>query len=128
MKTKICTKCGKKKPATVEYFHRRSDNNNKFRSRCIKCVIEHKLEVRYGITQIEYNLMFRQQDGHCAICGKPEARIDKRNNKINKLSVDHNHKTGMVRGLLCKKCNRLISGIEGLIDKINEYLKGYERK
>ena len=41
--------------------------------------------------------MLEAQDGRCAICGnKPRKR---------RLDVDHNHKTGKVRGLLCRRCN-----------------------
>lgn len=50
---------------------------------------------RYGISLVEYNLMYENQNGLCCICGK----------KKDKLVVDHNHKTGKVRGLLCSKCN-----------------------
>ncbi|TDI97076.1 MAG: hypothetical protein E2O29_01530 [Deltaproteobacteria bacterium] len=54
---------------------------------------------RYGITLEDYNRMFKRQKGKCAICCIPESMIKKR------LSVDHNHKTKKVRGLLCDRCN-----------------------
>ncbi len=55
---------------------------------------------RYGITLIDYNRMLKEQVGVCAICGHPP--------KKNRLSVDHDHKTGQVRGLLCVRCNRAL--------------------
>jgi hypothetical protein len=58
----------------------------------------------YGITLEKYNELFEKQNGVCAICGT----------STNKpLYIDHNHKTGEVRGLLCVKCN---SGIGFFMD------------
>ena len=61
---------------------------------------EYYLVRNYGITLDDYNLMFENQGGVCAICGcKPE------DSKNRILHVDHCHKTGKVRGLLCSTCN-----------------------
>ena len=55
----------------------------------------------YGISLIEYNQKLEDQKGVCAVCKTQES--SKRNVK---LSVDHNHSTGKIRGLLCSRCNR----------------------
>lgn len=52
---------------------------------------------RYGVTDSEYSLLAEAQEYGCAICGQGDQSED--------LCVDHNHATGEVRGLLCKKCN-----------------------
>ena len=65
---------------------------------------------RYGITLPQYMTILVRQDCVCAICGKPER--SKLNGKTKRLSVDHCHKTGKVRGLLCTRCNTAI----GLLD------------
>ena len=52
----------------------------------------------------QYNQMALAQNGVCAICKKE-------NSNGIKLSVDHNHKTGKVRGLLCQRCNFVIGEI-----------------
>lgn len=57
-----------------------------------------RLRARYGITADEYDAMLDKQGGVCAICGSPP-RGQKR------LHVDHDHETGVVRGLLCHVCN-----------------------
>ena len=57
----------------------------------------------YGITAEEYQAIYEAQGGKCAICQRATGR-----NK--KLSVDHDHKTGEVRGLLCTPCNRDVLG------------------
>lgn len=60
---------------------------------------------RYKITKEQYNQMLEQQNYRCAICLQIEALRSKSGN-IKALVVDHDHKTGMVRGLLCNKCNK----------------------
>jgi hypothetical protein len=54
---------------------------------------------KYGITLEDYNQMFADQNGCCAICGVHQVEVKTR------LAVDHCHETGVVRGLLCKRCN-----------------------
>lgn len=57
------------------------------------------LKRKYGISLKKYNSMLRAQKHCCAICGKHQCD-EKRN-----FCVDHCHRTGMVRGLLCLYCN-----------------------
>ncbi len=75
---------------------------------------------RYGITIETYEEMLKNQNGACAICGKNHKH------KTQKyLHVDHNHKTGQVRGLLCGKCNHAIGLVNddvNVLSKIIEYL------
>lgn len=56
-------------------------------------------EHMFGVTDEQYNQMFSDQDGKCAICGthRDDLRVA--------LSLDHCHKTQVIRGLLCTKCN-----------------------
>jgi hypothetical protein len=65
-----------------------------------------RLKERYNITVEEYNNLLKHQKSKCSICQKEETRI--LYGVISKLSVDHDHKTGKVRGLLCCRCNRTI--------------------
>ena len=57
-----------------------------------------RLSKTYGISLADYNRMLKAQGGGCAICG--------RKSKTRALDVDHSHKTGKVRGILCHRCNR----------------------
>ena len=54
----------------------------------------------FNITLKEYRALLKKQNGRCAICG-----TDKLAKTKNRLSIDHCHKTGTVRGLLCHHCN-----------------------
>ena len=73
---------------------------------------------QYGITQEEFNGLLEFQGHQCAICGKDDI--------YRTLDIDHDHKTGEVRGLLCTNCNtalgRFKDDIEGL-ERALYYLK-----
>lgn len=56
-----------------------------------------RLQRDYGLTQEEYDSLFDQQLGFCAICHQAPGKRG--------LAVDHHHLTGKVRGLLCDRCN-----------------------
>ncbi len=58
-----------------------------------------------GITYDEYEKMFEFQKGKCAICNEPERCLSRDGFTIKRLCLDHNHKTGNIRGLLCHDCN-----------------------
>lgn len=69
----------------------------------------------------DFNAMFEEQNGCCKICGLHQSDIGKT------LSVDHNHETGQVRGLLCQRCNTVIGMARDNIDILNsaiDYLEG----
>lgn len=68
-------------------------------------LVERELRKRYGIGLDDYQRMLEAQGGVCAICGQPETRVDHRTKKVSRLAVDHDHKTGDVRGLLCHAHN-----------------------
>ena len=58
--------------------------------------------VRYGLTIEEHNNLLAR--GSCEICGKVPKSIKQRD-----LVIDHNHETGKVRGVLCRKCNVMLA-------------------
>ena len=66
------------------------------------------LQKRFGLTLEEYDRLFAEQGGVCAICGNPESARDQWNGRVRRLAVDHDHETGRVRGLLCGRCNTSI--------------------
>jgi len=74
-----------------------------------------ELRRRFGITLEEYNVMLDDQNGVCKICKMPETR-EVLPGTIASLSVDHDHATGEVRGLLCSKCNSMLGFCNDSID------------
>lgn len=80
---------------------------------------EYHLMRLYGITQDQYDDLLKRQEHKCAVCQKHESEFKTR------LHVDHDHKTGEIRGLLCNHCNHRVVGRHtdrSLIYRVYEYL------
>ena len=77
--------------------------------------------VKFGITPEDYKFFFEMQRGLCAICEKPETnrRPTQYGGGVKALSVDHDHQTGKVRGLLCGNCNRALGLMRDDVDRID---------
>ena len=137
--TKKCRNCGEVKPiSSFSKDKTRKDShcfyckdcvslNQKMRRRpnCSTLNKSRHLKSKYNITLEQYNQMFDEQRGVCAVCGTP-AKDLKRN-----LAVDHNHRTGKIRGLLCFSCNSLIGRIEKnplLIPTMMKYIRTRNKK
>lgn len=93
--------------------HRRSDRFKRTR-------LKRWLEQYYHITVEQYEALNDKQGGVCAICGQANRRGDR-------LCVDHCHKTGKVRGLLCMKCNTALGFLGDspiLVSSMAQYLRG----
>lgn len=78
----------------------------------------YRLKRRYGLKEEQYYYMMEAQNGHCLACGEEPPR----------LLIDHDHKTGSVRGLLCFKCNLLIGFLEqpgNRLAKVLHYLEAF---
>jgi hypothetical protein len=83
--------------------------NRKFCGRCTIAVRKANKEAAwaaylqrtYGITKAEYDALYEYQGGLCALCRRATG-------KSKRLSVDHDHSDGKVRGLLCSTCNKIL--------------------
>ena len=88
---------------------RRLSSSWRLKERTNRCASNIK---RYGITVEQYDQMFEEQDGVCAICGKPQTMVHGKSGVLMRLYIDHDHKTGRVRGLLCSSCNLRLAVLE----------------
>lgn len=88
----------RKKYAT-ESSDKIKETNKKWMSRNMDKIKSTKLKKAYGITIEQYKEMLHNQNNSCHICSRSQLDLTK------SLAVDHNHKTGKVRGLLCSDCN-----------------------
>lgn len=122
---KRCSKC--KEVKAPDEFKRTNKTNSGLDSWCRSCVsvynATHKDRRiggawlrRYGLSSQEYYRILDQQRGVCAICEQPEKRLHKGEPVL--LCVDHDHKTGKVRGLLCKSCNTAIGLCDDNVDTL----------
>lgn len=101
---KPCKTCGTTKP--LDEFTRSRNTPDGRAYNCRECRAAQKRDRRYGLSAGEYDAMLEEQGGVCRICKKTCL-------SGQRLSVDHNHTTGEVRALLCRKCN---SGIANFCD------------
>lgn len=110
---KNCLHCSEYKP--YDEYHSNKEMRDGRSSYCKPCASErakawrqnNKDRVRdtylrstYGISLSDHLQLFKGQDGRCAICGVEEHHAPRAT-----LFVDHDHDTGLVRGLLCHHCN-----------------------
>lgn len=133
MHTKRCTKC--KKELSLSNFHKDITKEDGRHTRCKVCRKEPtavynstqrakdlkksaNLKRDFGITLQQYDVMLESQNGVCAVCGQPETARYSDGETVKRLSVDHDHKTGRVRGLLCGRCNCAL----GYVDDSKERL------
>lgn len=110
--TKWCMHCVPPKERLVADFYRRKASKDGLSNRCKECESrghqsyykrirtksihrKSKLRLNYNISIAQWNKMYREQGGACGVCKRTG----------HKLVVDHNHKTGMPRELLCSSCN-----------------------
>jgi len=136
MKFKVCTKCDKKKKLTDFYAVCKGRGGEKKESQCKKCKRKYKkiwrqknpeyhrnyaLIKNYGITLEDYKKILEVQNFKCDLCKRPRSKF-KRN-----FDVDHNHKTGFIRGLICNYCNyrlmRFFKDDKQLMINLINYLK-----
>jgi hypothetical protein len=127
---KNCTKCGEQKPLSEFY----KDKNRKLGVRvycknCSKLKPEerkrynktYQLKSLYSLTNADYEQLKKEQNNSCAIC---KERLDDGFGT----HVDHNHKTGLVRAVLCRKCNLLLGHAKDSTDILQSaimYLNKY---
>lgn len=87
-----CQICREVKPAAAFKLNRTTRSG--LQHACYNCFRDQ----RYGLEPGEYERRMKEQQGVCAVCHKNCSRK-------TELAVDHDHKTGQVRGLLCQNCN-----------------------
>lgn len=94
-----CVRCSRWLDAA--FFNRAPAKATGLHAECKDCNHDRKLIRTYGITLVQYNEMLAGQNHRCAIC-KEQCATGKR------LAVDHDHDTGLIRGLLCQECNLML--------------------
>lgn len=117
---KTCTKCGRNRAERFFQGQRGRVCVTCRRARSRSSSRNRRILETYGLTEDEYNVLFEAQDGRCAIC---------LGTRKQRLSVDHCHKTGAIRGLLCRLCNgRLLTAARDsteILRRAADYLENY---
>lgn len=79
-----------------------AEYSRNYKKRNAQKITERRLQQLYGITSEQYDVLFASQDCRCAICSTstPSSKLG--------FMVDHDHSSGLVRGILCHQCNTLL--------------------
>lgn len=115
---KPCARCGGGKGAKYRTMKYCGNCQHKVRKEKSANAHARALEKRYGITREDYWNLYHFQGGVCFICRRATG-------KTRRLTVDHDHKTGLVRGLLCRPCNTFLGHLRDEIEafgRASEYL------
>jgi len=80
------------------------------------------LKRAYNVTLEEYEKKLKEQNHCCAICNRHQSKFKR------KLAVDHDHKTGKIRDLLCAGCNVDVSVVEDRLEVLLKYLNKHKEK
>ena len=116
---KPCRNCGEEFQPNAPSEHYCSDV-------CKNRGLQNKYFMRvYNITIDDYERMYAEQKGKCAICNDEGFLMDTSRHKL-KLVVDHCHSSGKVRGLLCHNCNRALGLLGDDVERFKraiDYLK-----
>ncbi len=141
---KLCPKC--LTILSLEKFNKSSKRTNGYQLWCKQCGLnskkvayyayrkervsylarEHLLKINYGLSMKEYEELLHKHGGTCKICNLYETQKSNPKGRIDSLRVDHDHKTGKVRGLLCSRCNFGLAQFKDSIKLLNNaigYLK-----
>lgn len=77
----------------------------------------------YGLTPEAFAALYNSQRGLCAVCDSPLPEFG------HNTHVDHDHRTGENRGILCRRCNVMVGALESpLRPRLDEYLDSHARK
>lgn len=105
-------------------------HSKRWREANLEKVIDLSMRRHYGIGLADYEAMAKAQGFVCAICKHPETSVDRKTMKVRRLSIDHDHDTGTVRGLLCSGCNNGLGSFKDDLDNVEAavaYLRKHEQ-
>lgn len=131
VREKRCHKCGQVKHVSEFHCNPRNKTDG-LQSWCKSCSHQLKIQRReaglereyhwrrtFGISSEDYRELLRRQGGRCKICGAE----DSGNKRQHVFSVDHDHVTGEIRGLLCVHCNHGLGAFFDDTDRLRSAIK-----
>lgn len=116
----VCRECRKSYRRDAEVKARTAAYNKKYATQNPELMRKkdrkNSLKRFWNMTEEQYNKLLIDQKGKCGVCERTESNPHKR------LCIDHNHQTGLIRGLLCDHCNRALGLLDDSIQKLQSAL------
>lgn len=122
---KQCTLCKETKPFSD--FNENARYKDGYYKHCKRCHYDTygrkaHLKRTYGLTEEDYNTLLSKQQYKCFSCGVSHGAF-----KNDRLFIDHCHKTGKIRGLLCHGCNIALGSVKDNIETLKNLIKYLEQ-
>lgn len=135
-KVRYQTQREKKRAYARQYYWDNKDKVTAYKKEYRKshgdCIKSYRIQATFGIDLIEYGAIFVSQKGLCALCGKLMSEIGayegKQHNSNDSPVLDHDHKTGKIRGMVHGRCNHLLGNARDNIETLEQavdYLRRY---
>lgn len=123
---KVCIKCKNELPD--DQFHKRTykTGNVGLQSSCKTCSSKQRAKYykphdaarrKFKLSDEEYTALIEKSQGHCSVCDRP----------LTKVCIDHDHKTGRVRGVLCNNCNTALGLVGDNTATLSKLIQWLER-
>jgi len=115
---KYCSLCRKWKERNKRIWNKNISTSDGLHGICKICLSLQNKKRKYNLDPEEFYILLKNQNSRCKICG---------NLLTNNINIDHNHKTGEIRGLLCNSCNRALGYFKDnpmILYKAITYLRG----
>jgi hypothetical protein len=116
---KVCLAASKKREYH-KHTQRYKDNGARYRKNNPRKTKSAVLEWNYGITIDQRDEMMLRQGAKCAICNVAQVNLGR------SLNIDHSHRTGRIRGLLCSECNHGLGKFRDRIDLLYRAIRYLE--
>jgi len=120
----VCKSCGQEK--AISDFPALA--YGKYHCRACLAVLNHEAQMRRHDSSTDvYQTLLQKQQGRCAICGKSVGHKSCLGQQC-RLAIDHDHRTGAIRGLLCNNCNRGLGRFKDSVTLLQAALRYLQRE
>lgn len=133
IKSKICNKCGVEKK--LDEFYLKGNKHSEYRNTCKECWdnytkiyktrdyfiknktnINYSYKTKYGITYQQKQELILKQNNKCLCCGVDFETI----RRLQHICIDHDHITGVIRGVLCNNCNTALGLLHEDLERVKK--------
>lgn len=120
-----CKECLRNLP--VSEFDNLANSGCYICTECRASALHERQIAKLGCSREHYEALLKAQQGKCAICGAANGHTSKHGTDC-RLAVDHDHRTGTIRGLLCNSCNRGLGRFKDSLELLRAAVRYLEER